>query len=365
MPRIFNPIGSLTALKSELAAHRIHDFNSVKEVMDFQKNYPMLRMQVISEHEMRIELEKKELNAVVPQLEVEVANQKREAEERLTTEIEKIIAQINELNTKGSANFFKKIRINYKKWNCSRKLKNKTNNFETEVVKSIQKIVEQHQLKYHRLKYITSQFKAAVEESAHTVLAEMDRKKSVIDKLNSIIYGAVGEQKVVRTLEVLSNDYFLINDFAVSFYPAIYNRQDRDYVKSIQIDHILVAPSGIFLIETKNWSNDSLENLNLFSPIQQIKRTSFVLFNLLNNKISGVNFRLDSHHWGSKKVSIKNLLVFINNKPLGEFEFVKVLTLNELLGYINYFKPIFSNEETKRIADFLLSVNEQKKIRTK
>lgn len=55
----------------------------------------------------------------------------------------------------------------------------------------------------------------------------------------------------------------------------------------------------------------------------------------------------------------------INTKPKEEFQYVKVLTLNELLGYINYFKPIFSINETQRITDFLLSINEQKVIETK
>lgn len=54
-----------------------------------------------------------------------------------------------------------------------------------------------------------------------------------------------------------------------------------------------------------------------------------------------------------------------NTKPQEEFQYVKVLTLNELLGYVNYFKPSFSSNEAQRIADFILRVNEQKVIETK
>jgi hypothetical protein len=170
----------------------------------------------------------------------------------------------------------------------------------------------------------------------------------------------LGEQKVVKTLESLSDEYFLINDFVVSFSPAIYNRQENDYIKSVQIDHILVGPSGIFLIETKNWSEKSLENLSLRSPVQQIKRTIFVLFKLLNNEMSNYHLRLDRHHWGDKKISMKNLIVLTNTKPKEEFQYVKILTVNELLGYVNYFKPSFSNTETQRIADFLVDINTKK-----
>jgi len=168
----------------------------------------------------------------------------------------------------------------------------------------------------------------------------------------------LGEQKVAKVLETLSNEYFLINDFVVSFSPAIYNRQENDYIQSIQIDHILVGPSGIFIIETKNWSEQSLKNLSLRSPVEQIKRTSFALFYLLNNEISQYHIRLEQHHWGDKKIPIKNLIVFTNTKPNEEFQYVKVLTTNELLSYVNYFKPIFSYDETKKIADKILKINE-------
>jgi hypothetical protein len=43
---------------------------------------------------------------------------------------------------------------------------------------------------------------------------------------------------------------------------------------SVQIDHLLVSPFGVFLIETKNWSDQSLNNLSLRSPVQQIKELS-------------------------------------------------------------------------------------------
>jgi hypothetical protein len=234
-----------------------------------------------------------------------------------------------------------------------------------EILKSINNLVSIRQVKDRRFQFITLQFNNAVEQSSLKDLSELERKKSVIDKLNSFIYGALGEQKVVKTLEALSDEYFLINDFAVSFSPAIYNRQENDYIKSIQIDHLLVAPSGIFLIETKNWSEKSLENLSLRSPVQQIKRTSYVLFKLLNNEMSNLHVRLDKHHWGDKKISIKNLIVLTNTKPKEEFQYVKILTLKELLGYINYFKPTFSSIETQRIADFLLKVNAKKTIVTK
>ena len=55
---------------------------------------------------------------------------------------------------------------------------------------------------------------------------------------------------------------------------------------------------------------------------------------------------------------LRNLLVLIREKPKQDFQFVKVLTLPELLSYIKYFQPVFSSSETSNIARFLLEVNE-------
>lgn len=364
MCMIYNMIGSLATLKSHLKESNINDFKSLKEVMNFQNSYPTLRSELISTHEKLIEKEKNLLDTDLKFLGTTIEEQKKQAEQRLTVEINNLKQQINVSINDEPTNILTRIKKNLKNWNNKRKLQNKEQDFDREVIKSVKNLVEIQQVKKQRFDFIATQFNQAVEESAQIDLSEIDRKKLVIDDSSNYIYGALGEQKVVKILEILSDDYYLINDFDISFSPAIYNSRENDYIKSIQIDHILVAPSGIFLIETKNWSEKSLQDLNLRSPVQQIKRTNFVLFKLLNKEISNSHLSLGKHHWGDKKISIKNLIVLTNTRPKEEFQYVKIVTLNELLGYINYFKPIFSNYETKRIAEFLLEINNQKTIET-
>lgn len=362
MCRTYNMIGSLRAIKSHLKKNNIHDFKSLKDVIDFQSSYTTYRQQLISNHENLIEQEKNTLKIDLQLLDTVIETQRQQTEQRLRDEIERLKQQLNISTNDAPKNLYQKLIRYLRQRDCKKQIKLKENNFDMEVKKSINELVDIHQIKNYRYQFITSQFSDAVRQSSRQTLSELERKKAVIDGLNSFIYGALGEQKVVKTLEALSDEYFLINDFAVSFLPAIYNRQEDDYIKSVQIDHLLVAPSGIFLIETKNWSEKSFENLILRSPVQQVKRTSFVLFKLLNNEITNFHLRLDNHHWGDKKISIKNLIVLTNTKPKEEFQYVKVLTLNELISYINYFKPLFSSIETQRIADFLIKVNDQKTI---
>jgi hypothetical protein len=53
---------------------------------------------------------------------------------------------------------------------------------------------------------------------------------------------------------------------------------------------------------------------------------------------------------------VRNLLVFINQKPSVSFPYVKVLTVQELNGYIQYFKPVFSASDTQRIGEYMLKI---------
>ncbi len=365
MSRTYNTIGSLTTLKSRLEESNIYDFKSLKEVIDFQSSFAISREQLIAHHKKLIEEEKNLLNVALKDLATAIETQKEQTEQLLTDKIEKLKQQYGISASYNPTNLFQKIAKSLKLWNYQRSIKQKENKFAGAVKSTINHLVDNYQEKSNRHQFIISNVDEAVKQSVHNSLLELERKKAVIDSLNSFIYGALGEQKVVKALENLSDEHFLINDFSVSFSPAMYNIQENEYIKSVQIDHILVAPSGIFLIETKNWSENSLENLSLRSPVQQIRRTSYALFKLLNNEMSNYHLGLDKHHWGDKKIAIKNLIVMTNKKPQEEFQYVKVLTLNELLGYINYFKPTFSLNETQRIADFLLSINEQKVIETR
>lgn len=365
MSRTYNTIGSLTTLKLHLEENNIYDFRSLKEVIDFQNSFTVSRQQLISQHSNLIEEEKNILNVELKSLEAAIETRRQQTEQILTDQIDKLKQQLNISISNIPTNLFQKITKDLKHWNFKRKIKHKENKFDSYVKSAINYLIDTYQVKNNRYQFIKSNVDEAVKQSLLHPLSELERKKIVIDNLNSFIYGALGEQKVVKTLENLSDEHFLINDFSVSVSPAIYNSQENDYIKSVQIDHILVAPSGIFLIETKNWSEKSLENLSLRSPVQQIRRTSFVLFKLLNNEMGNYHLRLDRHHWGDRKISVRNLIVMTNTKPQEEFQYVKVLTLNELLGYIDYFKPIFSINETQRIAEFILNINEQKVVETK
>jgi hypothetical protein len=354
MCRIYNSIGCLKTIKLTLDQHKIYDFSSLKEIINFQNSYQSTVSQLINVHEKLIEQEKSQLEAELSDLVKVIEITRAESKQKILAEIDSLKEKVKPSANEIAPNFFSKIETSFNNWNIKRKIKSKENDLEIEIAISVSELSKQQKQKSNRLNFLISNFDKAVRNSAGNILLELERKKLIIHSLNNSIYGAIGEHKVVKTLEKLSDDYYLINDFVASFSPAIYNRYENDYIKSVQIDHILVGPSGLFLIETKNWSEKSLENLNLRSPIEQIRRMNFAIFNILNNERSNYHISLNSHHWGNKKIPIKNLVVLTNNKPKEDFQHVKILTVNELISYINYFKPIFSAQETKQIVDLIL-----------
>jgi hypothetical protein len=355
MCKVYNTIGCLTTIESHLHEHNINEYRSLNELIDFQNNYSVARQQIISDHKLLVEEEKNTLSDKIAQLDHSIEAKKSALEQQLLSELDKLKHRLDSLASAHS-NIIQafiyyvkknilKLRIQYNKFTYSFKVKY-----------SLKHLTKNYNKKNSRYQYIVSHFENAVNESSSLQLQKLDREKEIIDQINSSIYGALGEQKVVRELEKLSDDHILINDFTCRFHPPIYNKKENDHIISVQIDHILVSPLGIFLIETKNWSQHSINNQSLYSPVRQIKRTNFALYKILNGDISSAKLPLNKHHWGDRKIPIRNLIVLINHKPIEEFKYVKILILNDLLGYINYFKPCFSASETQIIANYLLEL---------
>ncbi|MBK8849445.1 MAG: NERD domain-containing protein [Saprospiraceae bacterium] len=353
MSRVYNTIGSLTTIKDHLVKNNIYDFKSLKEVIDFKNSYVSKRNEILAQSKDLILKEKGQLTAELNELDAVVSRHKTEVERKLNLEIEDLVEEKLKLASGSSTQIFAKLWDKFRQTELQREIDRKRRNFNEIVNSSLAGFAAELQIKRNRQRFIEANFEAAVHERAQMSLFELDRKKMAINEIGSFIPGALGEQQVVKTLEVLPDNCHLINDFSVSFSKAIYYSQGNDYIKTIQIDHILITPAGVFIIETKNWSEKSINNLDLRSPVQQIKRSSFALFVLMHD--SGLSLNL--HHWGDKKIPIKNLIVMIHSKPNAEFQFIKILTLNELPGYVKYFNPIFSDTEVQYITDHLNYLN--------
>ncbi|MBM4152019.1 MAG: NERD domain-containing protein [Kiritimatiellaceae bacterium] len=97
-------------------------------------------------------------------------------------------------------------------------------------------------------------------------------------RLNSFLKGAQGEETVARILSFLPSNHTVFNDLQLD-------------AGGPAFDHIVVAPAGVFVIETKNWSGEiTFQNGQVLcngknpsrSPINQVKEETVALITHLS-----------------------------------------------------------------------------------
>lgn len=361
MAKIYGQIESLRRVRETLDRHGIERFGSIADINDFVKNYD------------------NEINTIKWEVEEEIANKledlaskRNDLEEthqkiyqgalkdfeskRLRLEHEVKEAKAWEVINFVFA-FFKWVRIHYYKGLLYLLERNQNDTIGKKVLYVTQQL-KTVELETGRL---TNDKENIIDQRCKTKLGRLAHIRDVVTEINPIIAGAIGESKVQKEIEKLPDNYILINDLSLKFDTPIYNRKTKDKIFSIQVDHLLVSQAGLFILETKNWSKQSVENLDLRSPVKQIQRTSYAFFVILNGA-DDENLGLKQHHWGKKQVPIRNVIVMINEKPRDSFKFVTIKSLWELNKYITYFDPIFDQTEVERIAQHILKMKEKPNV---
>jgi hypothetical protein len=100
----------------------------------------------------------------------------------------------------------------------------------------------------------------------------------------SFFMGAQGEEQVIQILSALSDEYHILND--VCFDNGDF-KTDSKSIETYQIDHVVIGPTGLFLLETKNWKVlDSEEKIQKLA--QQMRRSNNALRKYLRIKYGDV-----------------------------------------------------------------------------
>ena len=79
--------------------------------------------------------------------------------------------------------------------------------------------------------------------------------------------GAIGEEQVAAALRKLGDDYHVFHDLQPALDHPI-TLFDRTY-RRVQLDHVVLGPFGIAVLETKNWSAAFCRRDNLSDPYEQ------------------------------------------------------------------------------------------------
>lgn len=129
--------------------------------------------------------------------------------------------------------------------------------------------------------------------------------------------GKRGENRVKWVIgETIENEQYVINDLIVS-----------NNGNTTQIDHIVINPRGVFVIETKNYSGE------IYGSENQREWTQVLAYGNVKNKLYNPLKQNAAHVYNVKRIvgnlPIHSLVVFVQNNTY-HIEAKKVIPLSEL-----------------------------------
>ena len=353
MAQIHGTIGSLSQLLLKFKQDNITFIDTLEDIISFNNDFENRLMDIKEETRKSLLKYEDELKEKIINIPTEYDARVKQRENSLGAEKNRIDSLIN-LYSIATNNVFLRLFNFYKRYTLNKRKNILFTQFEEEVrrlLKNMNRLVSSTK---QDLQYTEEFFDTILEDRSRSNSTHLFTAKRIIDENNFTLLGAIGEQKALDELKRLPDTYIIINDFRYEFKSALHKKNTDEWIRSIQADHLVIGPSGVFVVETKNWSNNSIQSSDLYSPVQQVQRTSYAVFMLLNRIVAN-GLSLLNHHWGAIQVPVKNIILMVNKKPSQEFQHVKILTLNEICKYIRYFKPIFDHDEVHEIANILLS----------
>jgi hypothetical protein len=207
-----------------------------------------------------------------------------------------------------------------------RRLKRKHDNYPILVQRKISRLEE-------NLIKTQGDIEILIEKEIQTI----SRKVKLLEKVikSPEFAGSIAELELIDSLRELPENHYVINNVKIEIRKPILF--DGTWLKSAQIDHVVVTTSGIFAIEVKNWSTKFVLEGDYFNPYQQVKRSAY-----LCHKLIGEKFNIKTRSIIAYKGSIPK-------KPLDSY--AKVLPISDVGRYILWFKDEkVSNQAVESIA---------------
>lgn len=352
MAHVYGIIGSLSQLLYELKTENVTFLTSLDEIIAFRNDFKNRLFQVKDKMRKTVLLEIEALNKKIANLSAEYDLKIKERGSVLTKEKKEIGFLINHYST-PTGEIFRKLYYVYKRHRLLQREAQLSIDFEEENRRPFKKLESNISSMKQKLGYMEEHVTKIIEDRTESESKILYTARFIIEKNETALIGAIGEQEALNELKRLPESFHIINDFQYKFRQWLHNKKSDDWIRSIQVDHIVIGPPGVFIIETKNWSSKSIQNIDLYSPVEQIKRTNYAMFLLLNRAVEHNLLSSLGHHWGSRKISVNSIILMTNKAPNLEFQYVKILSLNNLCQYITHFRPIFTDNEAQQLTDFL------------
>ena len=341
MARVYGQIGMLTQLVNKLGENGIHYFQTMDDIRVFRHGYKQSLESIKKKHAYFLQQEITNLESLSNKLSYEIENS-------LKHKLEKLRISFSE--DENPQTFFERITLFFKRKIRLQKSRN--------VLSIISKKNKENSQIKQDIKKLRNNPKQWIATSAFYEIQEQERILSVFKENKKLFYGAENEERTAQELSKLPDTYTVIHDYQLEFQQPIYDRKNDARIYSIQIDHLVIGPTGIYLIETKNWSETPIQNCDLYSSVQQLQRQNLSIYVLLNQAIEDNYVRGFYQLLDNRKISPKSILLFMNhklNEENKEYEYVQMLSLPEVVRYILNRTSEYNNKEVKSLTNYLVN----------
>jgi hypothetical protein len=156
----------------------------------------------------------------------------------------------------------------------------------------------------------------------------------------SFLTGAKGEEHVIGVLSQLPDEYHILNDVNLHFPESIYWRERDERISNCQIDHLVIGPPGLFLVETKNWKRSDI-TIKSDTLKRQVRRASYALWYYLK----------DQYGFFEAMPKIRSVIVSLHGSEsdLKIDKYIDVIAPRRLCDYISARKCVFSEADIYKL----------------
>ena len=316
---IIGESGSEDHIKYRLLRKGLEGFNSFEDIKYFKRNFSKILNSSTAE-------ERKKLNSIIGGLKSNEKRLKKELEGKKLDLHKSLIREKADL-MEGPLESKEKRRIKKIDKTIEKRLDKP---FKKEV-KQIKKTEKEQAIREKNL-----------DKSVEKSVLHLQKAHDIIQDNRYSFAGAIGETAAIKELKNLPETYYIINEANLSFSKSIRWKKYGEYVKSCKIDHVVVGPTGIFLIETKNWSAQTLRNAR-FTPHKQIERAGYIFF-------------IHMVDYFKRKFPIYQIVATYKQLPQLQYNgYVTQLTIGELVDNILRRKGSLDSLEITKIVSWLRS----------
>ena len=167
-------------------------------------------------------------------------------------------------------------------------------------------------------------------------------------KAYNLRFENIANNQVLRELYRLPVTYRIFKDICLHLRSAVKYRETEERVKFCQIDFVVIGPTGLFVIEAKEWSDKILKEYSHF-PLKEVDKAGLVFYIKIIN-------------WFCKKIPIYNVAVMLQKIPKVKYEYVRHLTLRELYWFIIRREGTMSKKKITKITRWLSKISKRKAI---